>query len=293
MAPRTPSPNRSKKAELYNPFTPLAESFAHTSLLTPGGIRINARIKINAQRYPYPSRIPGPPLALGKSTTVNTEAEVDKPDRVSRSTDSKAITSLCSENPELYPYLIQAEGDVTSATIAAARNKKVIRSWGTEEEQHCHCEDVVPCSKVDAHEESVHFVCNTCANKGNECLHSLGIPLLTQGPAVGVEGNRFLPLCWRCAENILQAEAKGEGQGRQGCRCFALDWCFECKLKELEMSAIRRDMAVERRMCVKGTKEAYEVMVGCFCGSDDVGGGLRCAGCEGVVCLFKKRNPIN
>lgn len=36
---------------------------------------------------------------------------------------------------------------------------------------------------------------------------------------------------------------------------------YECKLKELEMSAIRRDMAVERQPC---TKEAYEVMVGLF-----------------------------
>lgn len=52
-------------------------------------------------------------------------------------------------------------------------------------------------------------------------------------------------------------------------------------------------MAVGRQMCVKGTKEAYEVMVGCFCGSDVVGGGLRCAGCEGFVCLFKKRDPRN
>lgn len=23
-----------------------------------------------------------------------------------------------------------------------------------------------------------------------------------------------------------------------------------------------------------------------------MGGGLRCAGCEGVVCLFKKRDPM-
>lgn len=95
-----------------------------------------------------------------------------------------------------------------------------------------------------------------------------------------------------CAEEIVQAEARGKGQGRQGCRCFALDLCFECKLKVLEMSAIGRDMAVERQMCVKGTKEAYEVMVGCFCGSDIVGGGLRCAGCKGVVCLFQRRDPM-
>lgn len=168
MAPRTPSPNRSKKAEPYNPFTPLAEPFAQRSLLTPGGISIYARIESIAKRYPYPSRIPGPAFALGKR-------------------------------------------------------------------------------------------------------------------------------CWGCAEEIVivQAEARGEGQGRQGCRCFALDLCFGCKLKELEMSAIRRDMTVERQMCVKGTKEAYEVMVGCFCGSDDVGGGLRCAGCEGVVCLFNKRDRMN
>ena len=106
--------------------------------------------------------------------------------------------------------------------------------------------------------------CNICANKGNECLHSLGIPLLIQGPAIGIKGNRFLPLCWGCAEEIVQAEVRGKGQGRQGCRCFGLDSCFECKLKELEMSAIRRDMAVERQMCVKGTKEAYEVMGGLF-----------------------------
>lgn len=284
MALRTPSPNRSKKAK------PLA---AQTSLLTPGGIRINARIKSNAKRCPYPSRIPGSALALGNSTTAKTEAAPDKPDIFSRSTRSKAVISLCSENPELYPYLIQAEGDITSATTTAAHDKKVIRSWGTEVEQYRHCEDVVPCRNIDAHEESVHMVCNTCANRGNEFLHSVGIPLLTQGPAVGVEGIRFFPLCWGCAEEIVQAEAKGEGQGQQGCRCFALNWCFECKLKELEMSAIRRDMAVERQMCVKGTKEAYEVMVGCFCGSDDVGGGLRSAGCEGVVCLFKKRYPMN
>lgn len=280
MALRTPSPNRSKNAE------PLASSFAQKSLLTPGGIRINTRIKSDAKLYPYRSRMPGSAPALDMSTTVNAGAAPDEPGLFSN-------TSLCSENPELYPYLIQAEGDVTSATTAAAQDKKVIRSWGSEVEQHRHCEDVVPCRNIDVHDESVHFVCNTCANKGNEYLHSLGIPLLTQGPAVGVEGNRFLPLCWGCAEEIVQAEAKGEGRGQQGCSCFALDWCFECKLKELEMSAIRRDMAVERQMCVKGTKEAYEVMVGCFCGSDDVGGGLRCAGCEGFVCLFKKSDPMN
>lgn len=232
MALRTPSPNRSKKVE------PLAESFAQTSLLTPGGIRINAHIKSNAKRYPCLSRIPGSALALGKSTTVNVEAAPDEPDIFSRRTRPKAITSLCSENPELYPNLIQAEGDVASATTAAAHDKKVIRSWGTEVEQHRHCEDVVPCRNIDAHEESIHFVCHTCANKGNEYLRSLGIPLLTQGPAVGVEGNRFLPLCWGCAEEIVQAEAKGEGQGQQGCRCLALGWCFERKLEELEMSAI-------------------------------------------------------
>lgn len=124
-------------------------------------------------------------------------------------------------------------------------------------------------------------------------MHALGIPLLTQGPALGVEGNRFLPLCWGCAEEIVQAEARSEGEERQGCKCFALDLCFECKLQELEMSAVRRDMAVERQMCVKGTKEAYEVLVGCFCGSDEVGGGLRCAGCEGVVCLFENKDPMN
>lgn len=139
----------------------------------------------------------------------------------------------------------------------------------------------------------MHFICNTCANKGNACMHALGVPLLTQGPAIGVEGNRFLPLCWGCAEEIVQAEARGEGEERQGCKCFALDLCFECKLQELEMSAVRRDMAVERQRCVKGTKEAYEVLVGCFCGSDEVGGGLRCAGCEGVVCLFEKKDPMN
>lgn len=221
------------------------------------------------------------------------DATPAKPDIFSRTTHSEAITSLCSENPELFPYLIRSDGDVISATTATAHDKKAIRSWGTEVEQHHHCEDVDPCRNIDAHEESVHFVCKTCANKGNEYLHSLGIPLLTQGPALGGEGNRFLPLCWGCAEEIVQAEAKGEGQAQQGCSCFALDWCFECKLKELEMSAVRRDMAVERQTCVKGTKEAYVVMVGCFCGSDDVGGGLRCAGCEGIVCLFKKRDPLN
>lgn len=224
----------------------------------------------------------------------------DKPDTFSRTTHSEAISSLCNENPELFPYLIRSEGDVTSATNAAEHDKKAIRSWGGSEiEQHNHCEDVEPCRNIDAHEESVHFVCNTCANKGNEHLHTLGIPLLTQGPAIGGEGNRFLPLCWKCAEEIVQADAAKEGeegQGQQGqqqwgCSCFALNWCFDCKLKELEMSAVRRDMAVERQTCVKGTKEAYVVMVGCFCGSDDVGGGLRCAGCEGVVCLFKKEGP--
>lgn len=287
MTLRTPSPNRSKNAE------PLESSFAQTSLLTPGGIRINARIKSNTKRYPYPSRIPGSAPALGKSTIVNTGAAPDEPGIFSRSTRSKANTSLCSENPELYPYLIQADGDVTSAKTAAAHDKKVIRSWGTEVEQHRHCEDVVPCRNIDAHDKSVHFVCNTCANKGNEYLHSLGIPLLTQGPAIGVEGNRFLPLCWGCAEEIVQAEAKGEGQGQQGCRCFALDWCFECKLKELEMSAIRRDMAVDRQMCVKGTKEAYVVMAGCFCGSDDVGGGLGVLGVRDLCLCSRRGTPMN
>lgn len=90
----------------------------------PGGISINARIESTAKRYPYPSRIPGPTLALDKSTTVNTEAAPDEPDILSRGTRSKAITSLCSENPELYPGLIQAEGDVTSAKNAAAQYKK-------------------------------------------------------------------------------------------------------------------------------------------------------------------------
>lgn len=42
------------------------------------------------------------------------------------------------------------------------------------------------------------------------------------------------------AEPLAESFAKGEGQGQQGCRCF------ECNLKELEMNAIRRDMAVER-----------------------------------------------
>lgn len=40
----------------------------------------------------------------------------------------------------------------------------------------------------------------------------------------------------------------------------------------------------------KGDEEAYEVMVGCSYGFDDVGGGLRFAGCKGVVCSFKKRD---
>ena len=89
---------------------------------------------------------------------MNTEAAPDEPDILSRSTRSKAITSLCSENPELYPYLIQAEGDVTSAKNAAAHDKKTIRSWDTEEEQHRHCEDVVPCSNIDAHKESLQYL---------------------------------------------------------------------------------------------------------------------------------------
>lgn len=124
-------------------------------------------------------------------------------------------------------------------------------------------------------------------------MHALGIPLLTQGPAFALEGNRFLPLCWGCAEEIVQAEARDKGEMRRGCKCFALDLCFECKLKELEVSAVRRNMAVERQTCVKGTKEAFEILVGCFCGSDDVGGGLRCAGCEEIVCLFEKRAPMD
>lgn len=40
----------------------------------------------------------------------------------------------------------------------------------------------------------------------------------------------------------------------------------------------------------KGDEEAYEVVMGCFYGFDDEEGGLRCAGCEGPVCSFKKRD---
>ncbi|MCJ1347507.1 hypothetical protein MMC31_005732 [Peltigera leucophlebia] len=209
MAPRTPSPNRPKKAEPYNQFTPLATSFSKTSLLTPGGIRINARIESNKKRFPYPSRIPGPATPSGNTTTANntgdnTVAALDELDTPSRNPRSKKTKSKCNETPILFPYLIQAEGDITSATTTAAHDKKVIRSWGTKEEEHRHCEDVIPCSNISAHEGAVHF-----------------------GPAFALEGNRFLPLCWGCAEEIVQAEARDKGEMRRGCKCFALDLCFE------------------------------------------------------------------
>lgn len=102
----------------------------------------------------------------------------------------------------------------------------------------------------------------------------------------GFKGTDSCRCVGNAQKNWYRPRRRAKVSASRGAGVFALDWCLECKLKELEMSAIRRDMAVERQMCIKGTKEAYEVMVGCFCGSDDVEGGLRCAGCEGCLLSY-------
>lgn len=44
-------------------------------------------------------------------------------------------------------------------------------------------------------------------------MYSLGVPLLTQGPAVGVEWNRFLPLCWGACRGDCPGSEAGSSRG--------------------------------------------------------------------------------